>query len=214
MFGLEKAYARVRTVKSRCLGLLFRVVFGGRGVAIGRGLCLDGWPTIIIDTASGARLTVGDGVVVRRDVELRVHGQAHLHIGDRSRIDRGVRLLAANRALVSLGPDVRIGLCSVLNGGDDITVGDKSLLSGFVYLQSSMHNFSSGQAIQDQGYEHAPIRLGNDCWLGAHVVVMPGCELGRGAVVGSNAVVTKSFPAEGAVLMGVPAVLMKRRIMA
>jgi acetyltransferase-like isoleucine patch superfamily enzyme len=210
VLGLRSAYGFLADRRRRVLGALFRLVFAGSGVSIGRRLRLDGWPIVAIDRR--ARLTIGDDVVLRHHVELRVHGEAHLSLGDRTRIDRGVRLLATNRAVVTLGPGVRIGLCSVLNGGDDITVGAKSLISGFVYLQSSMHNFTAGSGIQDQGYSHAPIHLGPDCWLAAHVVVMPGCQLAEGTVVGSNAVVTKSFSEKGAVLAGVPAQVIKERI--
>ena len=35
--------------------------------------------------------------------------------------------------------------------------------------------------------------MGDDVWLGAHSTILPGCKLGNGSIVGSNAVVTKSI---------------------
>lgn len=49
------------------------------------------------------------------------------------------------------------------------------------------------------------IELGDHCWLGVNVVVMPGVVLGPHTVVGANAVVTKSFPDGWCVLGGMPA---------
>lgn len=49
------------------------------------------------------------------------------------------------------------------------------------------------------------IEIGDHCWLGTNVVVMPGVTLGPHTVVGANAVVTKSFPDGWCVLGGVPA---------
>ena len=127
------------------------------------------------------------------------------------RIDRGVRILAANAAVVSIGAGARIGLYSVLNGGDSITVGDATLVSGFVYLQTSMHaHESTATAIRDQGYVHGPVVVGAGAWLAAHVVVMPGVHIGDGAVVGSNGVVTRDVEA-GHVVAGVPAKTIKVR---
>lgn len=152
-----------------------------------------------------AQLTIGDDVELRRDIEIRAHNQSSISIGSRSRIDRGVRILAANNSKVQIDPEVRIGLYTVLNGGDSITVGAKSLISGFVYLQTSMHRFESPtESISSQGFHHSPVILGRDVWLGAHVVVMPGVEIGDSAIVGSNAVVTSSVTARS-IMAGVPA---------
>lgn len=178
------------------------------GVKVGRGLRAEGWPVLTLEPRT--RLTVGEGVIFRAGVEIRVHEEAEVRIGSGCRIDRGVRLLATHRAVLSLGGGSRVGLGSVLNGGDDITVGAKSLLSGYVFLQTSAHRYEGLGQIQDQGYTHQPVRLGPDCWLGAHAVVLPGVELGAGVVVGALSVVTQSFPA-GSVVVGAPARLVKQR---
>lgn len=53
------------------------------------------------------------------------------------------------------------------------------------------------------------VSIGDHCWLGANVCVMPGVTLGPHTVVGANAVVTKSFPDGWCVLAGVPAKVIK-----
>lgn len=56
--------------------------------------------------------------------------------------------------------------------------------------------------------DHLPakdIEIGDHCWLGTNVVVMPGVKLGPHTVVGANAVVTKSCVEGHCVLAGVPA---------
>lgn len=39
-----------------------------------------------------------------------------------------------------------------------------------------------------------PVRIGNDCWLGANVVVCPGVTIGNNCVIGAGSVVTKDIP--------------------
>jgi acetyltransferase-like isoleucine patch superfamily enzyme len=199
----------LRTFRPAFYGWLTRILYAGQNVRFGRNLRCDAVPKILIDR--GAFLQVGDDVELRRSVEIRVHQQAQIHIGNQVRIDRGVRLLAANEAKINLGNKVRIGLYTVLNGGDSISIGRGALLSGFVYLQTSMHGFKDkSQGIQNQGYSHAPIVLEEDTWLGTHVVILPGVILKKGVVVGSNAVVNKSAEAYE-VLAGIPARVLKQR---
>lgn len=40
-----------------------------------------------------------------------------------------------------------------------------------------------------------PVHIGNDCWLGANVVVCPGVTIGDNCVIGAGSVVTRSIPA-------------------
>ena len=49
-----------------------------------------------------------------------------------------------------------------------------------------------------------PARIGDGAYLGANVTVLPGCHIGREAMVGAGAVVTRPV-ADGAVVAGVPA---------
>lgn len=191
-------------------GFLTKVLYTGKRVKIGKNFRADSIPRIIVDKR--CTLIFGNDVELRRSLEFRIHGQSQIIIGNNIRIDRGVRILAANSAIIKIEDGTRIGLYSVFNGGDSITVGKKALISGYVYLQTSMHGFASkSEFVQNQGYTHAPVFLEEDCWLGAHVVVLPGVVIGKGAVVGGNAVVTKSVePFQ--VVAGIPAKPLKERL--
>ncbi len=197
-----------RRNKAIFLGQLTRFFSSAPNVMIGKNFTTDTIPDIIVEPHS--RLIVGNDVTIRQHVELRVHGNSTLHIENNVRIDRGVRILANNQATITIKEGTRIGLYSVFNGGDSISIGRKCLISGHVYLQTSMHRHEKGKFIQDQGYDHGPIILEDDVWLGAHVLVLPGCTLGSGAIVGSNSVVTKHVEAN-TIVAGSPAKFLKER---
>ena len=175
----------------------------GATITLGDGIQIDSLPDLTLE--EGCLLQIGDRTVLRRDVEIRITKGASVILGDDVKIDRGVRIIATNGSTVEIGNESAIGLGSVLNGGDSIRIGRQCLISGYVYLQTSMHRFESRAPIREQGYEHAPIELGDDVWLGAHVAVHPGCQLRAGTVVGSNAVLRVST-AEYEIWAGVPAV--------
>ena len=201
-------YQLIKKYSPKIKGLVFKLLFSSKRISVGRNFQCDTWPTMIIDKK--AKLIIGDNVTLRRNIEFRAHGNSTIYLKGNNRIDRGVRILGNNNAEISVGTSTRIGLYAVFNGGDSISIGQKVLISGFVYLQTSLHNHNKNGNIQDQGYKHGPIEIHDDVWLGAHVVVLPNCVLSKGCVVGSNAVVTKSADKEN-VLAGVPAKIIKER---
>jgi len=205
LFSLLRHYYRV---KPQVLGFLFRTLFAHKKLIIGKNFQCDTFPKILLDKT--AKIEIGNNVIFRRNVEVRAHGNSLLKIKSNCRIDRGVRLLTANNAELLLETGVRVGLYTVFNGGDSIYIGTKTLISGFVYLQTSMHNYKGKGDIQTQGYSHAPIWIGEDNWLGTHVVIFPAVVLEKKCIVGSNSVVTKSFKANS-ILTGIPAEVLKIR---
>jgi acetyltransferase-like isoleucine patch superfamily enzyme len=55
-----------------------------------------------------------------------------------------------------------------------------------------------------------PITIGNDCWIGANAVILPGVVLGNHTIVGAGSIVTKSFPEGHCVIAGNPAKTIRR----
>ena len=53
--------------------------------------------------------------------------------------------------------------------------------------------------------------IGDDCWIGRRVMIMPGVKIGEGCVIGAGAVVTKDIPPYS-VAAGVPAKVVKTRM--
>lgn len=64
--------------------------------------------------------------------------------------------------------------------------------------------------IRKQPTISAPIRIGQDVWIGANAIVLAGVTIGDGAVVGAGAVVTKDV-APDTIVAGVPAKQIKVR---
>jgi acetyltransferase-like isoleucine patch superfamily enzyme len=54
-----------------------------------------------------------------------------------------------------------------------------------------------------------PVVIGNDCWIGGHVVILPGVTIGKGVTVAASSVVTKDVD-DWCVVMGSPARVVKR----
>jgi len=58
--------------------------------------------------------------------------------------------------------------------------------------------------LRTKGKETGPIDVGDGAWVGYNAVILPGVNIGTGAVVGAGAVVTDDVP-DWTVVGGVPA---------
>ncbi|KAI9146860.1 Sophorolipid acetyltransferase [Paramyrothecium foliicola] len=89
-----------------------------------------------------------------------------------------------------------------------VTIGDRVFFGTGVSLITATHE--TGLQSRRDNIEYAePITIGNDCWLGANVTVLPGVTIGNGCTVGAGSVVTKSVP-DYSVVVGVPAKVIKK----
>lgn len=69
---------------------------------------------------------------------------------------------------------------------------------------------SFGFVEQNKILQYDPIAIGNDVWIGMNACVLPGIEIGDGAVIGAGSVVTKDVP-DWAIVAGNPAKIIKFR---
>lgn len=85
----------------------------------------------------------------------------------------------------------------------DITIGTNCQFAPGVQLLTAWHPLPAGP--RRKGWEAGtPITIGNNVWLGANVLVLPGVVIGDNTVVGAGSVVTRSLPAN-VVALGNPA---------
>jgi maltose O-acetyltransferase len=136
---------------------------------------------------------------IRRPRRLVISGAGRVTIGDGTRIDSGSTIVATARC--TIGSDSYFGRDLVLVAFDTVEVGAHVLVGERV----SVHTENHGPPGRRADYSVAPIRIADDVWIGANVVVTPGVVIGPGATVGANAVVTYDVPGHS-VAVGVPAV--------
>ena len=108
-------------------------------------------------------------------------------------------------AKISIGAGTNIGDDFMITADSPVQIGDECLLSYRVSVLGHRHIYGEGINPVTSGYaESEPITIGNRCFIGCNVVILPGVTLGDHCVVGANSVVTKSFPANS-VIGGIPA---------
>lgn len=102
---------------------------------------------------------------------------------------------------VRLGNRVDVGENVIIRGGGGVSVGNDVLIAAGASIVSQGHPIVPPRWGRNLS---KPITIGNEVWIGAHAVVLPGVTIGDGAVVGAGAVVSRDV-APYTVVAGVPA---------
>lgn len=111
---------------------------------------------------------------------------------------------------LSIGDNSGLGVNCQLQG--TVTIGSNVMMGPDVLIYTTNHEFRNKDIpMQQQGYQpERPVSIGNDVWIGARVIILPGVTIGDGCVIGAGAVVTKDVPAYS-VCAGNPATVVKER---
>lgn len=109
---------------------------------------------------------------------------------------------------VLIGDNTRIGIhCTVIG---PVTIGSHVNLAQGITVTALNHNFEdAAKRIDEQGISTKPVVIGDDVWIGANAVILPGVTIGSHAVIAAGAVVTKDVPSH-TLVAGVPAKVIKQ----
>ena len=109
---------------------------------------------------------------------------------------------------IKFGNGVVIGPRTTLGGMGGITIGNHVRISSHVMIETGGLDLNSGVP-----YRHlaSPIVIEDDAWIGTHAIVLAGVRVGRGALIGAGAVVTKDVPPY-AIYVGAPGRLLEARV--
>jgi acetyltransferase-like isoleucine patch superfamily enzyme len=152
-----------------------------------------------------------EGACWLRAIEIPRHHSA-IRIGPGVALDRGVVLLisgAANGAeKIVIRRETYVNRSTMIDASERIEIGERCMIGPFCYITDHDHAFGAGAYPAAGDLVAAPTRIGDRCWIGAHVTILKGVAIGEGSVIGAGSVVTKSVPAN-VVAVGNPARVVK-----
>lgn len=121
----------------------------------------------------------------------------HTYIGSGSVIDDFVKIKhVAGTGDVTIGNNVYINSGTVIYSANGVSIGNNVIIGPNCSIVPVNHNISNKDIpIRLQGYPPSKggIVIEEDVWIAANVVILDGVRIGRGAVIGAGAVVTKSI---------------------
>ncbi|MGM9551170.1 MAG: glycosyltransferase [Clostridia bacterium] len=110
---------------------------------------------------------------------------------------------------IEIGNNSSIGLNARISG--PLSIGDDVMMGPNVSIYTQNHETENiYKPMRLQTAPKKKVTIGNDCWIGANAIILPGVTIGNGVIVGAGAVVSKDVP-DMAVVGGVPAKIIKYR---
>lgn len=114
---------------------------------------------------------------------------------------------------IYLGNNVSINMNCTFVDCNKIEIGNNVLIASNVQLYTAAHPVELSERLVPEWQPESgayfcrtyalPIKIGNGCWLGGGVIVLPGVTIGDGCVIGAGSVVTKDIP-DNSVAVGNP----------
>lgn len=159
------------------------------------------------DVQFGANIFIGDRVTIFQDYE-----------GGSVELDKQVHLYGDSYIQTGYGGTIKIGAnthiqprCQFSAYKSSIQIGDQVQIAPNCAFYPYDHSFAPDKPIFEQGFDtKGNIVVEDDAWIGYGVIVLSGVRIGKGAVIGAGAVVTKNIP-DGAIATGAPARVVKMR---
>ncbi len=162
-------------IEARLRGLWYSLRFRTRRLRVGRNVQFVGTRNI----------RIADGVAFHGNAYVNAVGEpGSLTIGKSSHFDQFCVLYAQGG--LSIGEK-----CAVASG---VTI----------YSQTNQYRAEPSLSVVDQPVAYSRVSIGNDVWIGANAVILPGVTIGNHAIVAAGAVVRSDVPA-GGIVAGVPA---------
>ncbi|KAF4987802.1 hypothetical protein FDECE_15295 [Fusarium decemcellulare] len=115
---------------------------------------------------------------------------------------------------VDYGPNISLGKRFYANfnltilDSAIVTIGDRVMVGPNVMISTATHEIEVASRRDNIEYA-SPVTIGDDCWIGGGVIILPGVTIGDGCTIGAGSVVTRDIPA-WSVAIGSPARVVKK----
>ncbi|MBU3179841.1 acyltransferase [Clostridium psychrophilum] len=165
---------------------------------------------------SHKNIICGSGMTIEDDCFINALCKKGMVIGNNFSLGRNsmIECTGVIRELgegITIGNNVGIAASTFLSVRGRVTIGDNTIFGPGVKIFSENHNFKDLEIpIYLQGATKLGIDIGEDCWIGANVIILDGVHIGKKVIVAASAVVNKDIP-DYAIVGGIPAKILKMR---
>ena len=147
-------------------------------------------------------------------------GLEHIYIDKGSTFGKGLILTAwksynkcCYQPSIEIGKNCHIGEFCHITAINSIKIGNNVLTGRYVYISDNSHgniilSEENIPPVERELFSKGPIVIGDNVWIGERCCVLAGVTIGKGAIIGANAVVTHDVP-PNCIAAGVPAKVIK-----
>jgi len=148
----------------------------------------------------------------------------YIIVGNRFRVFKNARIECINSyGIQKFTPQLLIGNNVTINNNvhigviNKVVIEDNVLLASYVYISDHSHGdygtlLNTNPKVAPSKREiisTGPVVIGENSWIGEGVKILPNVTIGKGCIVGANAVVSRNIP-NYSIAAGVPAKVIKK----
>lgn len=146
---------------------------------------------------------------------LIIRNKKYISIGSHVIIFEGSRIECYDNYINNYAPSLEIG-DNVIIGynfqclvASKCVIGRDTLMASNILISTENHGTDPSIKYSDQPLITKDVHIGNNCWIGEKVIILPGVKLGDNVIVAAGSVVTKSFDSN-LIIAGNPAKVIKK----
>lgn len=121
-------------------------------------------------------------------------GKGSIELGRSVRAHSGVKIRSVGNGKVTIGNNASINYGCMIVAMKDIRIGHGVEFGPNVLVYDHDHDFRTPGGIKDNKYKVGDVRIGNNTWIGANVVILRGTIIGKNCVVGAGSVISGIYP--------------------
>lgn len=152
---------------------------------------------------------VGKGVCINRG--LIVHKPQNIIIGRNVYIGRMARLSCFGEGNIQIEEGCYICHFFTALTADELIIKKNTLIASYVAVIGENHGMNPEARVRygNQTLIGKPVTIGENCWIGEKVIILPGVTIGDWSIIGAGSVVNKPIPSYS-IAVGNPAKVIKR----
>ena len=127
--------------------------------------------------------------LVSPHTEITMDRGAELRIGKNFKMRDGAKIRVRKGAVCIIGNNSSVNSNNIIACHERVEIGDDVQLSPNVQIYDHDHDFRAEGGVKAGRYKTAPVKIGNNVWIGANTVILRGTEIGDNCVIGASCVV-------------------------
>jgi acetyltransferase-like isoleucine patch superfamily enzyme len=144
---------------------------------------------------------VGKGTLV--GVRTEIINSANVRIGAECLLQDAIYIRAGTEGRITIGDRAALNSFCRLFGHGSIEIGEDTQIGPGSLITTTEHDYN-----RELTAHFKRVAIGKGVWIGANATILPGVEVGDGAVIGAGSVVMKNIPPR-CVALGSPARVVK-----
>ncbi|MCK9544160.1 MAG: acyltransferase [Novosphingobium sp.] len=145
--------------------------------------------------AKKLKLTMGANCQLSPQAHIGYHetGKGSITLGNKVIIRHGCVIRTCSGD-IKIANNTVINYNCIIHGLGGVTIGSDVLFSPNVQMYAQNHGTARDRLIRSQSNESKGIKIGNDVWIGAGVIILDGVTIETGAIIGAGSIVNKNVP--------------------